>query len=338
MKEINQFREIGNPVDSDAKDAWETSQNLVSESVNYESQISEDIPEIFDKTGDQFSWKEEIVYPSSSTLESVATNSLGMGKFLGRNNPGDGVEIGKPISDIPDMIDIFNSTITNVTEFVSTLSNAMEVPDKLMENLPNITPESNDNNNDKPEQDNPEKSGFDNQRSTEDDGVTDSGHSSPKPDTIYGNFESLKNQLDLEHMPTVSQDSYTMSEDTNGDGQIDYVYDRDNRSIPYHIAEDTNGDGKVDSIYNRYDTDGDGYYETVVEAFDDNKDGKFDYAYKSYDTNGDGHHDTVDYAYGNNSDSGYSDTDQTMLSNDSNNVNYDSDDYMVNNDDGFYNA
>jgi hypothetical protein len=157
----------------------------------------------------------------------------------------------------------------------------------------------------------------------------------PKTNTEYGNFESLKNELGLGNMPTVSENSYTSSEDINGDGQNDYVYDRNNPAIPYHIAEDTNGDGKVDSIYNRYDTDGDGYYETVVEAFDENKDGKFDYAYKSYDTNDDGHHDTVDYAYGNNSDS---DTDLTMLSNDSNNVSYDSDEYMGNNDDGCYTA
>ena len=154
----------------------------------------------------------------------------------------------------------------------------------------------------------------------------------PKLNTEYGNFDALKSELGLGNMPTVSQNSYTIAEDTNGDLKIDYVYDRDNRSIPYHIAEDTNGDGKIDYVYNRYDTNGDGYYDTVVEAFDENNDGTFDYAYKSYDTNGDGHHDTVDYAYGNQSDSS---TDQTMLSNGIDNVSYEPDSCIGNTEDNY---
>jgi hypothetical protein len=153
-------------------------------------------------------------------------------------------------------------------------------------------------------------------------------------DTKNDNYESLKNELGLEHMPTVSQDSYTISEDTNGDGQVDYVYDRYDPAIPYHISEDTNGDGKVDSIYNRYDTDGDGYYETVVDAVDYNKDGNFDFAYKSYDTNGDGHHDSVVEVYDQNS-NGY--TDQKLVLNDNNHDGYFESEVAIN-DDGFYNA
>jgi hypothetical protein len=74
----------------------------------------------------------------------------------------------------------------------------------------------------------------------------------------------------------------------------------------YEYYEDTNGDGKVDYAYGRYDTDGDGYYETVVEAFDDNGDGNVDYAYASSDTDYDGHHDTVVEVFDHNSD-GYAD-------------------------------
>ncbi|MEB3826126.1 hypothetical protein [Phormidium sp. CCY1219] len=76
--------------------------------------------------------------------------------------------------------------------------------------------------------------------------------------------------------------------------------------IAYSAYDDSNGDGKIDYAYGRYDTDGDGYYETVAEAFDDDKDGNFDYSYVSSDTDGDGHHDEVVEYFDDNSD-GYAD-------------------------------
>ena len=248
----------------------------------------------------------------------------------GHLSADDLIKSGKEVADFQEYYQDIPDP--NYRELVSIEAPSVSPP------ISNLSPESG------PDDSNYNESQFVSELPVQDESILSQG---PKNNREYGNFESLKNELGLGNMPTISENSYTISDDINGDGKTDYVYDRDNRSIPYHIAEDTNGDGKIDYVYNRYDTNGDGYYETVVEAFDENGDGNFDYAYKSYDTNGDGHHDTVDYAYGNQSDNS---TDQIMLSNDNNNVchdpnnyivnndiNYDFDDPMVNNDEGFSN-
>lgn len=73
-------------------------------------------------------------------------------------------------------------------------------------------------------------------------------------------------------------DYETFEFDTNGDGFAD----------TYIEAYDTNGDGGFDRMEMMADTNGDGYAETLVTAMDTNHSGQYDTFVKQQDTNGDG--------------------------------------------------
>lgn len=80
--------------------------------------------------------------------------------------------------------------------------------------------------------------------------------------------------------------------DSNGDGYPD----------TYVEAYDTNGDGCYDTMTMVSDTNGDGYAETTMYAADTNHSGQFDTVVTEQDTNGDGEIDTVQKAHDYNQD------------------------------------
>lgn len=80
--------------------------------------------------------------------------------------------------------------------------------------------------------------------------------------------------------------------DSNGDGYPD----------TYVEAYDTNGDGCYDTMTMVSDTNGDGYAETTMYVADTNHSGQFDTVVTEQDTNGDGEIDTVQKAHDYNQD------------------------------------
>lgn len=80
--------------------------------------------------------------------------------------------------------------------------------------------------------------------------------------------------------------------DSNGDGYPDTLVE----------VYDTNGDGNVDTMTMTADLDGDGYAETYIEAADTNNSGQMDTIISQQDTNADGIIDVVQKAHDYNQD------------------------------------